>query len=66
MDTKSLEELEEHEIYCEHNRGERPGRRTYRAIPIGKNVLILCRACYGEMLTYVLEDLKTIKIQGIR
>lgn len=52
-------------IDCEHTDPEDDGinDRVYKTISIGKKTLVLCRACYGELLVQVLDDLKTIKIQ---
>ena len=54
---------EELKLYCEHTKEDETDKRIYRVATIGKNALILCRACYGELLVQILEDLKTIRLE---
>lgn len=35
----------------------------YRAIVLDERVLLLCRACYGEVMTQILDNLKEIKVK---
>ena len=37
---------------------------TYRAIAIDGQVWILCRACYGDLVMQILDDLKDVKIKA--
>ena len=52
-------------VDCEHTDLENGGsnNRVYITISIGRKTLVLCRACYGELLVQVLDDLKTIKLE---
>lgn len=51
-------------VDCEHTEDVENGgnSRVHTTIKIGRKTLVLCRACYGELLVQVLDDLRTIKV----
>lgn len=52
-------------VYCEHTEDVDNGgnSRVHRTVTCGKHTLVLCRACYGELLTQIVEDLKTVTVE---
>lgn len=55
-------------LYCEHVAVDLDDNiaRPYTILGVGEKQLAICRACYGELMVQIIEDLKTIKIEPIR